>query len=178
MPVVVVPIIDPEGVEGVTIGGATVPERMGMMFLLEGHQLEVRLDLVAEDGTYAVDELHARRLPGSPPLNISRLRDDLPLEELVDIAMATISNSIAEKLGQPAQDWNALTPPKRTSRNWVVTDEHLKEVAEVYRSAPSAPTEAVAKRFPPVSHRQASRWVAKARERGFLPPTTKGKGAV
>ncbi len=56
-----------------------------------------------------------------------------------------------------------------------VTTELLAQVAEVYRANfDSAPTEAVARTFG-VKQRMAHEYVHRARERGFLPPTTQGK---
>ncbi len=56
-----------------------------------------------------------------------------------------------------------------------VNTELLRQVAEIYRANfDSAPTEAVARTFG-VKQRMAHEYVRRARERGFLPPTTQGK---
>lgn len=56
-----------------------------------------------------------------------------------------------------------------------IDDELLSQVAEVYRSNfDRAPAEAVARTFS-VKARMAHEYVRRARERGFLPPTTQGK---
>lgn len=56
-----------------------------------------------------------------------------------------------------------------------VSAELLRQVAEVYRANfDAAPTEAVARTFG-VKQRMAHEYVRRARERGFLPPTTQGK---
>lgn len=56
-----------------------------------------------------------------------------------------------------------------------ITTELLRQVADVYRAnVDTAPTEAVARTFG-VKPRMASTYVQKARERGFLPPTTQGR---
>ncbi|GAS95480.1 uncharacterized protein RMCC_2446 [Mycolicibacterium canariasense] len=66
--------------------------------------------------------------------------------------------------------------PKTKRRR--LTDAFLQKVAEVYRANISyAPTEAVGAAFG-VKSRMASTYVARARERGFLPPTTPGKKAA
>lgn len=61
------------------------------------------------------------------------------------------------------------------SRRRRVTDDLLREVAEVYRAADDGrPTEAVARRFA-ASHSTAARWVGLARERDFLGATSSGR---
>jgi hypothetical protein len=56
-----------------------------------------------------------------------------------------------------------------------VNTEVLRQVAQVYRANfDRAPTEAVARTFG-VKQRMAHEYVRRARERGFLPPTTQGK---
>jgi hypothetical protein len=53
-------------------------------------------------------------------------------------------------------------------RQRVVTNQLLAAVAKCYLMADRAPTETVAREFN-TSKRNATRWVATARERGFLP---------
>jgi hypothetical protein len=56
-----------------------------------------------------------------------------------------------------------------------VTSQLLRQVADIYRAnVDKAPTEAVARTFG-VRSRMASTYVQRARERGFLPPTTQGR---
>jgi hypothetical protein len=65
---------------------------------------------------------------------------------------------------------------RKTSRNRI-TDEHLAQVAEVYRRAIDEgvpPKQAVRAEFH-VSESTAGRWVAQAREQGLLGPTLPGK---
>lgn len=59
-----------------------------------------------------------------------------------------------------------------------VNAELLRQVAEVYRANfDKAPAEAVARTFG-VKPRMAHEYVRRARERGFLPPTTQGKKKI
>ena len=59
-----------------------------------------------------------------------------------------------------------------------VKAELLRQVAEVYRANfDKAPAEAVARTFR-VKPRMAHEYVRRARERGFLPPTTQGKKKI
>lgn len=71
---------------------------------------------------------------------------------------------------------NFVDRQRRPRENRVMTDDFLRSVAEVYRANVNnrAPTQAVAKQFA-VGNRRASTYVQKARERGLLPPTIRGK---
>lgn len=63
----------------------------------------------------------------------------------------------------------------RAARKVRMTDELLREVAEVYRAnVANKPLEAVQDRFDK-AHRTAALYVAKARERGYLNPALRGK---
>lgn len=63
----------------------------------------------------------------------------------------------------------------RAQRKVKMTDDLLREVAEVYRANVSdKPLEAVAQRFDK-AHRTAALYVSKARERGYLKPALKGR---
>jgi hypothetical protein len=55
-----------------------------------------------------------------------------------------------------------------------MTDERLREVAQVYSEAGSKPTMAVMRHFY-LSRPTAGRWVGLARDRGFLPPVSEPK---
>jgi hypothetical protein len=55
-------------------------------------------------------------------------------------------------------------------RNPNTSDEHLREVAEVYATASEKATHAVEEASRPTSHSTAALWVGEARRRGFLPP--------
>jgi hypothetical protein len=61
-------------------------------------------------------------------------------------------------------------------RQWTMTDENLRRVADVYLSdGTGAPIVAVMGAFH-AKRRTASRWVAKAREEGFIPPSSRSRG--
>jgi hypothetical protein len=63
----------------------------------------------------------------------------------------------------------------RAARKVNITDDVLREVAEVYRANVSdRPTLAVAEHFDK-GHSAAALYVKRARERGFLGPAAKGK---
>lgn len=65
---------------------------------------------------------------------------------------------------------------RATRERRVISDEFLQSVAEVYRANINkrAPTQEVAKQFG-VENRMASVYVTKAREKGFLPKTKRGR---
>lgn len=71
---------------------------------------------------------------------------------------------------------NFVDRQRRPKEHRAINDELLKSVAKVYRAniANRAPTQAVAKHFG-VGNRMASTYVQKARGRGLLSPTTRGK---
>lgn len=73
-------------------------------------------------------------------------------------------------------DEDALRRLKAVARRrQPVTDQRLKEVAQIYRAAfPDAPTKAVSVELN-MSQASASRLVGAARKRGFLPKTEKRK---
>ena len=64
----------------------------------------------------------------------------------------------------------ALPKPEMNGRQRVMSNDHLRRVAEVYRAAMRAgkvPTQEVADHFGK-SHSTAARWVMQARREGFL----------
>ena len=81
----------------------------------------------------------------------------------------------------PLSGWNNTSEPvgtmrrARAGRKVKVTDDLLREVAEVYRANVSGkPTEAVANHFDR-SHRTATLYIKRARDNGFLGAAIKGK---
>jgi hypothetical protein len=58
------------------------------------------------------------------------------------------------------------------------TDKHLREVADIYLAASGKPTQAVALAFAPTPRSTVARWIAKARQRGFIPATTRGRATA
>lgn len=85
-----------------------------------------------------------------------------------------VSPGFIDSLRQEVADW---TEPERGSR---LTDDHYREVAKVYSTALDSghnPLRAVMahEKWGPTSKPTASRWVARAREDGHLPPTERGR---
>lgn len=85
--------------------------------------------------------------------------------------------ALAESTQAAAHD--PSTEPASTNKRHRITRSHLEEVAQAYSSALKTgepPTRAVANAFV-TSHSTAARWVALARETGFLSATTPGRSA-
>jgi hypothetical protein len=124
----------------------------------------------------------------------SQLLRDIPVGRIVDETRKVL-NRLSE-IAHPAEttaatdspglrefrtDLKDLVPhpdslrPKRGGRD--LGDAHYAEVARVYADAVragKAPTEAVKDRYV-ISKSAAAKQVARARERGFLPPTSRGR---
>ena len=110
------------------------------------------------------------------------------IEDLVQ-AQAISAASVIKQGGPPLPSWqgerSALLSPDemdetakaagKLHRNKKMNSTHLQRVAEVYLAdRTGAPTEAVRAHFN-TAHRTATRWVALARERGFIPEYTRPK---
>jgi len=71
------------------------------------------------------------------------------------------------KTPEEAASLRGITSAMRQRKRWQLTPELLTEVAQVYRQATAAPVLAVAEHFKR-NRPTASRWVAKARDEGYL----------
>lgn len=95
---------------------------------------------------------------------------DVPHPALDDDAWRRITQDVADLVPRPEE-----MQPKRGGRD--LGDAHYAEVAEVYRAAARVgqpPRKAVAEHFT-VSESSAAKKIARARERGFLPKTSRGR---
>jgi hypothetical protein len=135
----------------------------------------VRLHVVVHDGRPEVDEVIAERQAGGPEVTATALCD-IPLRAIVDRFVEQMAMlSFGASLFQDVEDFNAgykdaTSAAAATRRRRTVDDELLREVAEVHRNDLTfAPVKAVQEHFH-TSRRNAARWVALARERGFVPP--------
>lgn len=139
--------------------------------------------MVVHGGRPEVDEVRVVRHAGEAEITATAL-STIPLREIVDGVKITIAEVMVLELddsGTPGEDghfdedtndaaWLAGKSVEALRRRRTVTDELLQEVARVYEGdTTGAPTKAVADHFP-TSHRNATRYVALARERGFLAP--------
>ena len=109
----------------------------------------------------------------------------IPLAKLIKEGRGRVVALFREGLDAEDADWRARV--ERELKRWERTrslgrppeyeTDHWREVAETYREAfrrGDPPTKAGAARFR-LSHSAATKHVARARERGLLGPTTKGK---
>lgn len=149
-------------------------------------RLRVVMDVAVDDwGRARCLELVVRPLDDEPVTG-ERLRA-IPLARLLRHASAESRSFVAHEGGgtfappTPAErDAIYRGEGRRPRRGSPITDEHLEEVADVYRSAlerQEPPTQAVMDEWH-VSRSAASRWVAAARERGFLGPAQHGRATA
>lgn len=128
--------------------------------------------------------MHAQ-FPDPAPVTTAVLRDlkfggyaDVARAKALDVAK-WVASPRGESLGSAAQTYAGRLVGTGTRRQRY-TESHYREVAQVYRSAYRAsmrPTQAVARHFG-ATDSAAAKWVAKARELGYLPKTTAGRAAV
>lgn len=130
----------------------------------------VELSWTAGEGQNEIKQKHLRET------NIASIIDVLYAMVVIEVRDGEAVLNLGEQ-GSP-QDVairNFLSEVRLGKSKRRITSEFLRQVAGVYRDhIDNAPTEAVARAFG-VKSRMASGYVQKARERGFLPPTTQGR---
>lgn len=179
---------------------AAVGERRGPKWIelntTGGASPDMRVRVEVREGSPQVVELGWRARPGQREIRQKDLRDADVANLAIDLYASCIEQRQPFPKGPagsfPSDDqldeWSAhIRKSHQAARNFVdrqrrpreyraINDELLRSVAEVYRASidERAPTQAVAKHFG-VGGRMASTYVQKARERGLLPPTVRGK---
>jgi len=147
--------------------------------------IHVRLEL--RDGSPRVVELSWKAQPGQTEIRRKHLRQ-IDLDKFVtDLVVSMIEKPVPAGLSLTNKaDIDQLREARRKARKFVerqrlprerrkMTDEFLRNVAEVYRENISgAPTKTVGETFN-VQSRQASKYVDAARQRGYLPKTVRGQ---
>jgi hypothetical protein len=168
-------------------GGGFVPWRPGWALpgrwrtRLSGEHLpyDVELEFVADEER-GPDCRSIRLLvrDGGEPIGARAIRD-VPIAACISTAIGAAAWREGHRPGQVVYEFGggedvAVTEQhdlaRRAVRAQTNSDEHLREVADVYRRADEKPTRAVQDHFAPVSYSTAARWVMHARRRGFLPP--------
>lgn len=174
--------------EHVVIEPAFDPEADGR----PGHALELEV-AVDERGVPRCRSFTVRAHDNGPEVTGETLRR-LPVRTLVRDATARVAAQwrLSEAQGEdmrlvPAspseglETYRALLEDaRRPRRGSPITDDHLRQVADLYRTALArgdAPTQTVADSMHVVPS-TAGRWVKRARERGFLGPTTPGRASA
>lgn len=123
-------------------------------------------------------EIRQKHLRAAEVSTITNWVYGLFVVELHDVRRDNPGIVIRAKLGtEQERVIHGLLQDLRAGRRHV-NAELLRQVAEVYRANfDKAPAEAVARTFG-VKPRMAHEYVRRARERGFLPPTTQGKKKI
>jgi hypothetical protein len=164
-------------------GGYAVPRR----FTAESATIALEIE-VDSDGTRHC-RAAAVRATGDEDVTSETLR--IPLARLMKQAVAGASRYYAsmEPGGEPvfhvflrgprdAEFYDEYTrDARRPRRGSPLNDEHLRQVTELYRAAlerGDPPTQTVADEMH-AARSTAARWVAKARERGLLGASVRGK---
>lgn len=167
--------------EAVLERSVTMKERPEVEKYFAGPLVSFRLAL--HDGRSEVDEVCVQRRTGDPEVNLR----DIPLSRIAHDATEGFGSlmklyALVREDRLPPSDSDRADDVVKAMRNAgkaaaatrgrrKMTDDLLREVAEVYLADTSgAPTQAVADHFY-TGHRNATRYVAKARERGFINQT-------
>ena len=140
-----------------------------------------RMRLEIEGGRPVISAVCLARMPGGAPIDARTLRF-VPLSRIADDArryLAITALVLAPESSSPGALVETMSAAGHdgvvAGRRRNLTAELLAEVAEVYLDPENdAPTQAVANHFH-ISHRNATRWVFLARQRGLLPPYRKEK---
>ncbi len=140
----------------------------------------VEVHVAVSDGRPECIELHCRPRAGGPPVSSEALRS-VPLARYLRQSTALYSvkvtghgdNELVQATG--SGDVPLLIRAAKVRARRQMTDELLRAVAEVYTVAESKPVVAVMAEFQ-VSRPTANRWVALARESGYLPLRAPKKG--
>jgi hypothetical protein len=161
--------------------GVVLPEQFTARFTVKDDHT-VEMDIATEDGVPVCNALRVLRHAGRPSLTGHELRR-FPLGEWVRFACSMVAVGNQGGVSTTSEEWNSEAyrsdlerVVRRSRRRNTISDDFLREVARVYRAnADSAPVDEVKETFGPVGHSTAARWVKLARDRGFLPKTTRGK---
>ena len=148
---------------------------------LDGDHLPyvVELDFVADDER-GPDCRSVRFLvrEGGEPIAGRAIRE-VPITECLNVAIGAAAAREEQRPGEVVYrigggDPDVTEQHQLAARAPRTSDEHLREVADVYSRTPEKPTQAVQHHFAPTSYSTAARWVMQARRRGFLPPAQRG----
>jgi hypothetical protein len=171
----------PKWIELTTSGGAG-PDMRVRVEVRDGSPQIVELSWIARAGQREIRQKDLRNV------DLPQLAGDLYSGFFQEVGPFPTGPDGSFPDDQQIDEWAAQVRKSRTAaRNFVdrqrrprehraINDDFLKSVAAVYRANihKRAPVEEVVKHFG-VGYRTSSLYVEKARKRGFLPPTTRGK---
>lgn len=169
-------------------GDLVVPDEIAVVFPGARNEPRVEMKLGVVGGVPSCLDLRLIAKEGAAGVRSTDLRR-VTLENWIEDLFAVASMEVRDEkqddsgysasLGLP--DVEGAIKAVRTARRGArrkLTDDVLREVAEVYRAnAAKAPTQSVADHFG-VSHRTAAFYVQRARTAGTLPETTRGKKGI
>ncbi len=131
---------------------------------------EARVEVVAQwnGHRYTAKSVSVFTLPGTDTAVSPDMLRDVSIDDLIRTALSVL---LVDLIGVIGSRPDASEGP---------TDENLRVVSIIYRRAfvlGDAPTKAVTQGLG-LNPNTAARWVMKAREKGYLPPTEKGKAGA
>lgn len=167
----------------VRVGDRLVPSEIFVNVRGGPTQPDYALKIEVRDGLPQWVEVTLRARPGGAEVRDKDL-SVIPLEDWLEQIVAqcslkfggTFAGGVTSR-SKPTDDRTAIADIRRTraGRPRTLTPERLQQVADIYRQHfKSRPTGAVARAFD-VADRTASKYVQRAREAGYLPPTERGK---
>jgi len=162
----------------VRVGAIEIPERFTASYTqADSSKPDFVIEMVVEDGQLVCASVWCRRKEGGGSVTATGYRE-IALETVIKAATGLVATDTS---GEPlAEDGRVsldqvFASYRRSAeghgRGQRLSDDHLRAVADVYRSAiaiGAAPTEAVRRMFSLYSRSTAGRQVGLARDRGFL----------
>jgi hypothetical protein len=146
------------------VDGTEYPSRFTCEIGLPGEPVLVVLTIGYLDGQWVAEALQIVR----GPLTKARIRTvAAEIDQLITEAVLCLS-TMRPRIPAGPPDEVVEEAIRRRQRRRHITDDLLQEVAEIYLAADHAPAAAV-KDHLQMSAAQVSRYIAAARERGFLP---------
>ncbi len=140
-----------------------------------GEPFDLVLEVELQAGRLVCRDLRVRQVDGGPPVTGEALRR-IPVSEVIRVALEDLIERAEEIAPQTWESAPIGPPPEHVARHGP-TDEALRHVAAIYRftyALGESPTKGVQDRLG-LPRSTAGRWVALARERGFLGPTSAGR---
>ena len=170
------------GRPGVRFGAYNVPAAAAWVLEPVGREPSVRAEFEMRDGTPVCLSVTIRATPHGRPVTTTDLATLPGLDRKGVDAFLNLATRIFDdeewREGRNLERVDAIFHPARSDVSFALKskpDDQLQRVADIYReNIDSNPTEAV-EVILGLSRRTADRRIRLARDRGFLPETTRGK---